>query len=54
MKLAAAAVRPVTITRWPRALGFEAPFGGYKASGIGREYATAGLTQFTEHKSVAV
>jgi acyl-CoA reductase-like NAD-dependent aldehyde dehydrogenase len=34
--------------------GFEAPFGGYKASGIGREYGTAGLTEFTEHKSVAV
>lgn len=36
------------------ARGFEAPFGGYKASGIGREYGTAGLTQFTEHKSVAL
>ena len=34
--------------------GFEAPFGGYKASGIGREYGIAGLTEFTEHKSVAV
>jgi aldehyde dehydrogenase (NAD+) len=33
--------------------GFEAPFGGYKASGIGREYGLAGLTEFTEHKSVA-
>jgi acyl-CoA reductase-like NAD-dependent aldehyde dehydrogenase len=34
--------------------GFEAPFGGYKASGIGREYGLAGLTEYTEHKSVAV
>jgi aldehyde dehydrogenase (NAD+) len=34
--------------------GFAAPFGGYKASGIGREYGIAGLIEFTEHKSVAV
>lgn len=34
--------------------GFEAPFGGYKASGIGREYGAAGLAVFTEQKAVAL
>ena len=34
--------------------GFEAPFGGYKASGIGREYGASGLATYTEQKAVAV
>jgi acyl-CoA reductase-like NAD-dependent aldehyde dehydrogenase len=33
---------------------FDAPFGGYKASGIGREFGTAGLGQYLELKSVSV
>ncbi|MFD8073413.1 aldehyde dehydrogenase [Streptomyces sp. NPDC059718] len=34
--------------------GFDAPFGGYKASGIGREFGTVGLTHYVEHKSIAL
>ncbi|MEU1168748.1 aldehyde dehydrogenase family protein, partial [Streptomyces sp. NPDC005921] len=33
-------------------IGFDAPFGGYKASGIGREFGTVGLSQYVEHKSI--
>ena len=31
-----------------------APFGGFKASGIGREYGAAGLAAYTEYQSVSV
>ncbi|MFB7498541.1 aldehyde dehydrogenase [Streptomyces sp. NPDC056161] len=34
--------------------GFDAPFGGYKSSGIGREFGSVGLTQYVEHKSIAL
>jgi acyl-CoA reductase-like NAD-dependent aldehyde dehydrogenase len=30
-----------------------APFGGFKASGIGREYGAVGLGNFTEYKSLS-
>jgi aldehyde dehydrogenase (NAD+) len=30
-----------------------APFGGYKASGIGREYGVEGLEEYLELKSIA-
>ncbi len=33
--------------------GAEAPFGGYKASGVGRQNGTAGFDQYTEIKSVS-
>ncbi|MDP9465989.1 MAG: aldehyde dehydrogenase family protein, partial [Actinomycetota bacterium] len=33
-------------------LDFNAPFGGYKQSGNGREYAQWGLQEFLEVKSV--
>jgi aldehyde dehydrogenase (NAD+) len=32
--------------------GFDAPFGGFKASGIGREYGPESLEQFTELQSI--
>jgi aldehyde dehydrogenase (NAD+) len=31
---------------------FDGPFGGYKASGLGREYGKFGLTGYVEHKSI--
>ncbi len=33
-------------------MDFAAPFGGFKASGIGREFGPEGLAQYTESKSV--
>jgi len=33
--------------------GADVPFGGYKASGIGRQNGFAGFDQYTEIKSVA-
>ncbi|MCX8560861.1 aldehyde dehydrogenase family protein [Mycolicibacterium mucogenicum] len=35
------------------AYGAEAPFGGYKASGVGRQNGAAGFDQYTEIKSVS-
>jgi acyl-CoA reductase-like NAD-dependent aldehyde dehydrogenase len=33
--------------------GAEVPFGGYKASGVGRQHGVAGFEQYLEVKSVA-
>ena len=33
-------------------MDFAAPFGGYKSSGIGREFGTEGLAQYTELKAI--
>ena len=33
--------------------GADAPFGGYKASGIGRQNGTEGFEQYTETKTIA-
>jgi aldehyde dehydrogenase (NAD+) len=35
-------------------IGFEGSFGGYKASGIGREFGAVGLGQYIEHKTITV
>lgn len=35
--------------QWP---DFRAPFGGYKQSGIGREFGAEGLSAYLEHKSI--
>jgi aldehyde dehydrogenase (NAD+) len=34
-------------------MDFVAPFGGYKASGLGREFGPEGLVEYLEHKSIA-
>jgi acyl-CoA reductase-like NAD-dependent aldehyde dehydrogenase len=33
-------------------LPWDGPFGGYRASGLGRGYGTAGLTQYIECKGI--
>jgi aldehyde dehydrogenase (NAD+) len=35
--------------QWP---DFRAPFGGYKQSGLGREFGSEGLSAYLEHKSI--
>ena len=33
---------------------FDGAFGGYKSSGIGREFGATGLAQYIEYKTIAV
>ncbi|MFJ3779520.1 aldehyde dehydrogenase [Streptomyces sp. NPDC090075] len=47
-------LRTGTVTVNGAAISFDGPFGGYKASGIGREYGAAGLAQYVELKTVTV
>ncbi|GHJ34501.1 aldehyde dehydrogenase [Streptomyces sp. TS71-3] len=45
-------LRTGTVTLNGSPISFDGPFGGYKASGLGREYGTVGLTGYVEHKSI--
>lgn len=45
-------LRTGTVTLNGAPISFDGPFGGYKASGIGREYGKAGLSGYVEQKSI--
>ncbi|TDD57022.1 aldehyde dehydrogenase [Nonomuraea terrae] len=45
-------LRTGTVTLNGSPISFDGPFGGYKASGVGREYGRVGLTEYIEHKSI--
>ncbi|MFC5922845.1 aldehyde dehydrogenase [Micromonospora vulcania] len=45
-------LRTGTVTLNGSPISFDGPFGGYKASGLGREYGQVGLTGYIEHKTV--
>jgi acyl-CoA reductase-like NAD-dependent aldehyde dehydrogenase len=47
-------IRTGTVTVNGAPIGFDGPFGGYKASGIGREYGFAGLNTYLEYKTVTI
>ncbi|MEU2437453.1 aldehyde dehydrogenase [Streptomyces rubradiris] len=47
-------VRTGTVTVNGASLAFDGPFGGFKASGIGREYGAVGIGTYTEYKTITV
>ncbi|MEU0408446.1 aldehyde dehydrogenase [Streptomyces griseorubiginosus] len=47
-------IRTGTVTVNGASIAFDGPFGGFKASGVGREYGTVGLGTYTEYKTITV
>ncbi|MFI6645374.1 aldehyde dehydrogenase [Streptomyces sp. NPDC050504] len=47
-------IRTGTVTVNGASVGFDGPFGGFKASGIGREYGAVGLGTYTEYQTITV
>jgi aldehyde dehydrogenase (NAD+) len=47
-------LRTGTVTVNGAPIGFDGPFGGFKASGLGREYGAVGLGTYTEHQTITL
>ncbi|MEV4146181.1 aldehyde dehydrogenase [Amycolatopsis sp. NPDC049691] len=47
-------VRTGTVTVNGAPIGFDGPFGGFKASGLGREYGAVGLGTYTEYQTITI
>jgi acyl-CoA reductase-like NAD-dependent aldehyde dehydrogenase len=50
----ARSVRTGTVTVNGASVAFDGPFGGFKTSGIGREYGAVGIGTYTEYKTITV